>query len=258
MAASGRVRSPRFDELARATPAGDPGAAVGLSSAIEMHSGGGAAGGHLALLALLRGSQNAAVPSAARGTCSRAAPARAPRALRGGMASRSRRTDRNAARGDPMGAGPWPRLQRAGEQAGTRRERHAGWPVTRGGRAAADARRAGPRPRLLRRVRARLRQTTCPRGTSRLFERTRPFASIGGLTGGTLGGAYAPATSRKQVKVPEDLGTGDPRGRRGHRVEPARAERELRTASSRRNVPTSVCVIFALSAARWWEPGGPR
>ena len=80
-----------------------------------------------------------------------------------------------------------------------------------------------------------------------LFERTLPFAIVGGLACLALVGAYAPATSRRLAKVPQGVGLVTLA-----LVAYIAFVQPVSVLSSNgfvaRNVPTGVCVIFAFSA----------
>ena len=195
-----------FREVAPPRRAGDPGAEVGVSSAIEILGAVVLVAGALVLLALLRGIHDAAVPSRLVERALEQLPpelrVRYGEEWRADLAALSD----NAARSDPVGAGPSPRLQRAGKAGGNpaRSITHlAGDPRVL---AAAGARRRPPSASPTSPPTRSASGATCPRGTSRCSSARFPFAIVGGLMCLALVGAYAPATSRRLVKVPEGVG----------------------------------------------------
>jgi len=215
-----------------------------VSSAIEILGAVVLVVGALVLLALLRGIHNAAVP---RRLVERALE-QLPPALRTRYGEEWR-ADLAALSDSPLAATRWALgLRRASialtRQAGSRRERT--WPVTRASwpQLALDAPALG----LAYFAAYALRfGGDVPERYLTLFERTLPFAIVGGLICLALVGAYAPATSTKAVKVPEGVGlvtlalvayvTF---------IQPVLISRSYGFVAL--NVPTTVCVIFALSA----------
>jgi hypothetical protein len=217
-----------------------------VSSAIEILGAVVLVAGALVLLALLRGIHNAAVPS----RLVERALQQLPPALRARYEDEWR-ADLAALSETPLAATRWALgLRRASSalarQAGTRRDRSRTWPVTRAAwpQLALDAPALGLAYYFAYALRF---EDGVPERYLTLFERTLPFAIIGGLTCLALVGAYAPATSRKLVKVPEGVGL-------------VTLALVAYVAFTRPvlilgwdgfvalNVPTGVCVIFALSA----------
>ena len=217
-----------------------------MSSAIEILGAVMLVAGALALLALLRGIHNAAVP---RLLVERALE-QLPPALRARY-EEEWRADLAALSETPLAATRWALgLRRASSalatQAGTRRDRSRTWPVTRASwlQLTLDAPALGLAYFFAYALRF---DDGVPEVYLTLFERTLPFAIIGGLTCLALVGAYAPATSRRLVKVPEGVGLVTLA-----LVAYVAFMQPVSILSSNgfvaRNVPTSVCVIFAVSA----------
>ena len=176
-----------------------------MSSAIEILGAVVLVAGALMLLALLRGIHNAAVPS----RLVERALEQLPPDLRARY-EEEWRADLAALSATPLAATRWALgLRRASSalatQAGTRRVRSRTWPVTRASwpQLALDAPALGLAYFFAYALRF---DGDVPEWYLTLFERTLPFAIIGGLTCLALVGAYAPATSRKLVKVPEGVG----------------------------------------------------
>ncbi len=217
-----------------------------MSSAIEILGAVVLVASALVLLALLRGIHNAAVPNRL--------VERALEQLPPGLRTRFEeewRADLAALSDTPLAATRWALgLRRASsalaKQAGARRERSRTWPVTRAAwpQLALDAPALGLASFSAYALRF---GGDVPERYLTLFERTLPFAIVGGLTCLALVGAYAPATSRRLVKVPEGVGLVTLA-----LVAYVAFIQPVSILSSNgfvaRNVPTSVCVIFAFSA----------
>lgn len=214
-------------------------AAIGILLAVVLVAGA------LVLLALLRGVHNAAVPS----RLVERALERLPAELRARYETEWR-ADLAALSDKPVAATRWALgLRRASialsRQAGAPRARGLTWPVTRASwpQMALDAASLA----LAYFAAYALRfGGDVPATFQALFERTLPFAVAGGLICLTLVGAYAPATAKRAVKVPEGIGLLTlTLVAYVAFVQPVLVS----TADGFvvRNVPGSVCVIFAVS-----------
>jgi hypothetical protein len=214
--------------------------AIGILGAVVLVAGA------VVLLALLRGIHEAAVAS----RLVERALQQLPPELRTRF-EEEWRADLAALSDRPLAATRWALgLRRASsalaKQAGARRDRTRTWPVTRASwpQLALDAPALGLAYFFAYALRF---EDGVPEVYLTLFERTLPFAIIGGLTCLALVGAYAPATSRRLVKVPEGVGLVTLA-----LVAYVAFIQPVSILSSNgfvaRNVPTSVCVIFAFSA----------
>jgi hypothetical protein len=212
--------------------------AIGILGAVVLVAGA------MVLLALLRGIHNAAVPS----RLVERALEQLPPELRDRYGEEWR-ADLAALSATPVAATRWALgLRRASialtRQAGSRRERT--WPVTRASwpQLALDAPALG----LAYFAAYALRfGGDVPEAYLTLFERTLPFAILGGLMCLALVGAYSPTRATKTVKVPEGVGL----------VTLALVAyiafiQPVLISSAHGfvalNVPAGVCAIFALSA----------
>jgi hypothetical protein len=216
-------------------------AAVGVLGAVVLIAGA------VVLLALLRGMHNAAVPT----RLVERALERLPAELRERYAEEWR-ADLAALSETPVGATRWALgLRRASsalsKQAGARRKRALTWPAARASlpQMALDA---GALALAYFAAYALRFGGDVPDTYLTLFERTLPFAIVGGVVCLVIVGAYASGAAARPVKVAAGVGLATLA-----LVAFIAFLQPVVVSSSQgfvaRNVPLSVCVLFAIGAS---------